>query len=102
MIEFIWRILALSGGMALGVLFFGGLWFTVKMAVNAKIPALWFLGSLLLRVTLTMLGFYFIGSGNWLRLVICALGFFLARFLVVQLTKKYENKPLTEAITNEA
>jgi len=102
MIEIIWTVLALIGGITLGVLFFGGLWFTVKIAFKSNIPALWFFGSLLLRITLTMLGFYFIGSGNWRLLVSCGVGFILARFLAVHFTKTYENKQLKEVLTHEA
>ncbi len=38
--ETIYMILAFVAGLALGTVFFGGLWFTVKKAVTAKIPAL--------------------------------------------------------------
>ena len=41
--------LALLAGVALGAVFFGGLWWTVRKGVSSKHPALWFLGSLLLR-----------------------------------------------------
>ena len=41
-----WRSLA---GALLGAFFFGGLWWTVQKGVASERPALWFLGSLLLR-----------------------------------------------------
>ena len=41
-----WRFVA---GSMLGVLFFGGLWWTVQKGVTSDLPAFWFLGSLLLR-----------------------------------------------------
>ena len=85
-------VLVFIVGMALGTLFFGGLWLTVKKAVTFKRPAIWFLGSLVLRVGLTMLGFYYISQGNWINLLICLLGFVVARFLVLGLTKNKENK----------
>ena len=42
-------VLALADGLVLGAVFFGGLWWTVRKGVSSKQPALWFLGSLLLR-----------------------------------------------------
>jgi F1F0 ATPase subunit 2 len=75
------------GGIAIGALFFGGLWFTVKKAVSSKIPALWFFGSFILRVTITLLGFYFIAANSLQHLLICTFGFVVARIAVSQLTK---------------
>ena len=85
-------IAALVAGMALGTLFFGGLWLTVKKAVTAKVPALWVLGSFIFRVGIVLLGFYFIGAGNWQRLVSCLIGFIIARFIVIYFTKSRDEK----------
>ena len=78
--------LAATAGCALGALFFGGLWWTVRKAVSSQRPSLWLLGSLLLRTSTTLAGFYFVGSGHWQRLLACCLGFVLARFIVLRLT----------------
>ncbi len=85
--EILFMILAFIAGLALGTLFFGGLWFTVKKTVTAKIPAIWFLGSFFLRVSIALLGFYFVSSGSWQRLLICLIGFVAARFIVMYVTK---------------
>jgi len=79
-------LLALFGGVLLGVLFFGGLWFTVRQGVVSKQPALWFFCSLLLRTAIAVLGFYFVMHGDWRRLLACLLGFLLARIGIVRLT----------------
>ena len=42
----------------LGAIFFGGLWWTVRKGVASRRPALWFLGSLLLRTSIALAGFY--------------------------------------------
>ncbi len=90
--EIILIIAAFVAGMALGTLFFGGLWLTVKKSVTAKVPWLWVLGSFVFRVGIVMLGFYFISSGNWQRLVSCLLGFIAARFVVIHFTKLIDEK----------
>lgn len=78
--------LALVAGLALGTIFFGGLWWTVRKGVSSKQPALWFFGSLLLRAGITLVGFYFVGRGHWERLLVCLLGFVIARLIVTRLT----------------
>ena len=76
--------LALLAGALLGAFFFGGLWWTVQKGVVSDRPALWFLGSLLLRTGVVLAGFYFVSQGHWSRLLACLLGFLIARVLVVK------------------
>jgi F1F0 ATPase subunit 2 len=82
----------LAGGM-LGAMFFGGLWWTVRKGVSAGHPALWFLGSLLLRVSVTVAGFYFVSNGHWQRLLVCLLGFVAARRVVMWRTRSGASQP---------
>ena len=85
-------ILAFIGGLLLGTIFFGGLWLTVRKLVISKIPAILFLGSFLLRVSITLIGFYYISSGSWQRLLICVAGFITARYSVIYFTKSNKEK----------
>ena len=80
-------ILAWAVGVWLGAIFFGGLWWTVRKGVSSKNPALWFFGSLLLRMSVTLSGFYLVGRGHWERLLLCLLGFVMARLAVTWLTR---------------
>jgi F1F0 ATPase subunit 2 len=90
--EIVYKILAFIVGLLLGTIFFGGLWFTVRKLVTSKRPALWFLGSFILRVSITLIGFYYISSGSWQRLLICVAGFIIARFAVIHFTKLSKEK----------
>jgi F1F0 ATPase subunit 2 len=83
-------VLALAGvaGFALGAVFFGGLWWTVQKAVSSRRPALLFLGSLLLRMSITLAGFYAVGHADWQRLLACLFGFVVVRLLAVRLTRR--------------
>jgi F1F0 ATPase subunit 2 len=83
-------VLALVTGVLLGAMFFGGLWWTVQKGVSSKRPALWFFGSLLLRTSIALAGFYFIARGHWERLLVCLLGFVIARLIVTRLTRAAE------------
>ena len=77
---------AFLGGLMLGAIFFGGLWWTVLKGVSARQPALWFSASLLLRTGITLAGFYFVADSDWKRLIICLSGFIIARLIVTRLT----------------
>ena len=79
---------ALVAGAALGTVFFAGLWWTVRKGVSSPRPALWFAGSLLLRMSLVLVGFHYIGGGEWNRLLAGLLGFVSARFLVLRFTRR--------------
>jgi F1F0 ATPase subunit 2 len=85
--EFLSLALALAAGMLLGAIFFGGLWLTVRKGASSKQPALWFFGSLLLRMSIALAGFYFVSGGHWERLLLCLLGFVIARLAVTWLTR---------------
>jgi F1F0 ATPase subunit 2 len=78
---------ALVTGMLLGAMFFGGLWWTVQKGVSSARPALWFFGSLLLRTSMTLVGFYMVSDGHWERLLVCLLGFTIARLIATRLTR---------------
>jgi len=98
--EFLFLVLALVAGLLLGAMFFGGLWWTVRKGVSSKHPALWFLGSMLVRMSIVLLGFNFVGRGDWQRLVACLFGFIIARFIVMRLTRTPIGHP--DSTTREA
>lgn len=72
-------------GMVLGIIFFVGLWWTVKKGVSAKQPALLFLGSFFLRIGIVLAGFYFAAGGHWDHLLTCFFGFVIVRYIVTRL-----------------
>lgn len=80
-------LLAGGAGVLLGVIFFGGLWWTVRKGVSSQRPALWFFGSLLLRTSIVLAGFYVVSGGHWERLLACLVGFVIARLVVTRLTR---------------
>jgi F1F0 ATPase subunit 2 len=97
--ETLMLVLALVTGALLGAMFFGGLWWTVQKGVSSKRSALWFFGSMLLRTGIALAGFYVIARGHWERLLVCLLGFIIARLIVIRLTRLAE-KPTN--LTQEA
>jgi len=77
--------LAAGAGMLLAASFFGGLWWTVRRGLASAQPALWFLGSLLLRTSVILAGFYWVAGDHWERLLACLLGFVSVRFVMTRL-----------------
>jgi F1F0 ATPase subunit 2 len=75
---------ALLAGLVLGVFYFGGLWLTVQRLSQARQPALLALGSLAGRLGVTMLGVYLVTGGQWAKIGVCLLGFFVMRTILVR------------------
>jgi F1F0 ATPase subunit 2 len=83
-------VLAGLAGGVIGLFFFGGLWWTVRKGVSAQQPALWFFGSMVLRMCVALTGFYIVSNSHLDRMMFCLLGFFLARIIVMRLTRVAE------------
>ncbi len=86
-------------GFGLGVFFFAGLWWTVRKGLFSAHPAAWMLSSLLVRMGLTVGGFYLVllsdlGGAVWQRLLFCLLGFWIARMLITQIIRAVEAKSM--------
>ncbi|MCL4745258.1 MAG: ATP synthase subunit I [Burkholderiaceae bacterium] len=78
---------SIVAGAALGAVFFGGLWWTVRRGAASPVAARWFLGSVVLRTAIVLAGFYVVGAGQAVRLGLCLLGFLLARAIVLRITR---------------
>ena len=87
MIESLRLASALVMGLFLGGFFYGGLWWTVRRGISSGRAAQWFLASLLLRMGGALAGFYLVAGGHWQRLLLCLLGFVVARIAVTRQTR---------------
>ena len=74
-------------GLLLGTVFFGGLWMTVRNAMTSKYPAVWFGVSVLVRTAIVLIGFYFVAQAHPERLIASLVGFVIARFVIIRLTR---------------
>ena len=77
----------LLGGFLLGIIFFAGLYWTVQRGMRTAHPALCFISSFLLRITITLGGIYLLTDEEWPKLLACMLGFISARFIVITITR---------------
>jgi len=81
-------LVAALAGAALGVFFFGGLWWTVRVIVSSPNAGLVQFVSLLVRMAVALLGFYAVGGGHLGRLLACAAGFLAARMIVAHRVRR--------------
>jgi F1F0 ATPase subunit 2 len=79
---------AFLAGVVLGCVFFGGLWWTVRLGAASVAPAWWLVARLALRIALVLAGFYAFGAGQPARMGLCLLGFLLARVIVLRSTRQ--------------
>jgi F1F0 ATPase subunit 2 len=77
----------LFAGLALGLFFYGGLWFTVRSLATVRHPGLWTVGSFWLRTAVVIAAFVLIARSRWDFALIAILGFSLARLVVTQLLR---------------
>jgi F1F0 ATPase subunit 2 len=85
--DYVALTVVLIAGILIGGFFFGGLWWTIQKGLTSRNPVLWFFGSTLLRLSAALAGFYFIAGKDWRKLLICMLGFLIARVVVTRLTR---------------
>ena len=73
-------------GVALGGLFFGGLWWTVRRLPRSRSPWLLYFVSMLVRlaVLLGVLLLIMRSAGDWKPLAACLAGFFVTRLALLQ------------------
>ena len=95
-------VLAGVGGLVLGAIFFGGLWWTLRKSLKSPRPALWMLGSLLTRMGLLLVGLYLVSDGHWQRLLAGLVGVICARLLVLRLTGPADDNQTVAKETSHA
>ena len=71
-------------GVGLGLGYFGGLWWTVRQLTTVRHPALWLIGSFVARAGLSLVGFYLVLGSGAIQLIMCLMGFCLARTILVR------------------
>lgn len=87
MSETTYNIFVFVAGIVIGILFFGGLWWTTRKAVTSKKPAILFALSFIVRLSITILLFYVLSAGHWEELLICFAGFLVGRLIVALATR---------------
>lgn len=86
-------LLAAVYGSVLAIVYFGGLWWTVRRLPAAEHPVALYFGSVAFRLAFAVVGFYLmIANCDLQTLVACLLGFIAMRLFLVRFLGR-ENSP---------
>lgn len=83
-------------GLLLGVLYFGGLYFSTQKFSSVKRPALFMILSFVLRMGILIAGFYYLSKSGYKNILIGLLGVMLVRFIMLFNIKNHPSKSTTE------
>ena len=75
-------MLSFAAGIGLGLLYFGGLWLTILRLTASQNPWHLMVGSWLLRLSIALVGFYFLLDRHWTYLLFGLAGFAIARLIL--------------------
>ena len=87
MTEVLRWMLPLAGGMTIGLVYFGGLWATVRRLPTSRRPALLTLASFVVRLGLAAAGFALLQNGDPRRLAVALVGLLVVRAIAVRRTR---------------
>ncbi|MDO9555537.1 MAG: ATP synthase subunit I [Atribacterota bacterium] len=85
----IYSLLYLLIGLGLGLLYFGGLWLTIKNMNNVRSPIVLTLGSYILRIAAVFLVLIYVArQGEWGNILILLAGFIIGRIFLSRMIGK--------------
>lgn len=89
----IYSLLYLLIGLGLGLLYFGGLWLTIKNMNQVRSPIVLTLGSFILRTAAVFLVLIYIArQGEWGNILILLVGFIVSRIFLSRRIGKQKNR----------
>ena len=77
-------VLAIVWGVLLGLLYFGGLWTTVRRLPGVSRPKTLLVSSFLVRLALVLAGMWWILQSDLVAFFLCLLSFFLVRVVMTR------------------
>jgi F1F0 ATPase subunit 2 len=81
--------LSVLAGLGIGIFFYGGLWLTVSRISSARRPGLLLVASSAARAALALVAMAVVSQGSAGRIMLCLLGFLIARPLVFRFTRSF-------------
>ena len=75
-------VLDFGAGAILGLLFYGGLWMTVRALPATRHPVTLTLSSVMLRTAAVLFGLWMVAGGRWQNALTCVAGFVIGRIAV--------------------
>jgi F1F0 ATPase subunit 2 len=78
-------VIGVAVGLGLSVVFYGGLWITIRRLLVTRHPVAVTLGSMVFRTALTLAGVVLVARGQWQNALACVAGFVIGRIVVSRL-----------------
>ena len=89
----IYSLLYLLVGLGLGLLYFGGLWLTIKNMNQSRSPIVLTLGSFILRTGAVFLVLIYVArQGDWFNILVLLVGFIIGRIFLSRRIGKQKNR----------
>lgn len=70
-------------GLILGIIYFGGLYYSTKKFTKVKRPALFMVLSFIIRMGILVVGFYYLTKTDYKNVLIALVGVILTRFIII-------------------
>ncbi len=86
-------ILGFLGGIVLGLVFFGGLYWSVNQLPTVKYPGLLMMASMFVRMAILLTGLYFLMAGDIKHLLAAVVGVMLVKFVMIARVRKHSPAP---------
>ena len=80
-------------GIVLSLLFFGGLWWTVRRVEDHAHPAGLLFMSFVVRTAVVLAAFYGLGQWRWEAMAVAAAGFIVTRFVLTRVLGPQHEQP---------
>jgi F1F0 ATPase subunit 2 len=74
-------------GVLLGMFFFGSAWLVVRKLTVMKHPAIFFVSSMIIRISVVVTVLYALFSDSWLKLLLALAGLLIARSILIYIVK---------------
>lgn len=86
-------VVGFFGGVVLGVVFFGGLYWSVNQLPSIKYPGLLMVVSMLVRMAILLTGLYFLMAGEIKNLLAAVAGVMLIKFVMIARVRQKPTAP---------
>lgn len=83
-LQIAWLFVVFAGGVALGGVFFGGLWLTIRFMPKTPAGSLLVILSFIARTAVVLLGMFYLAGRDWWAVLVCVAGFLVARRVILR------------------
>ena len=75
-------------GLGIGLIYFGGLYWSTEKIESVKSPAFLMVGSMIIRMAILLFGLYYLAQSGYQSILAGFIGIMMVRFIMVYYVKK--------------